>query len=419
MSSGIHDSFPLPQQPGGGPLSGDLAVQGTTDDAALSKLSAINAGYYEDPFLKHFCSRAARRSPLINRGYYARVAGMRKVIDLFLDAVPPGMTPQLVNLGAGLDTTFFYVNSRCGDRPFVFFEVDFPELVARKSMTILRKEACWSVLAPNKDDIPQVGGLIRTDKLRMVGADLRDLQKLEGEVRGADFSPTQPTLFFCECVLVYMKGEQSDQVLRWASSLVHAPSSICIYEQCNPDDAFGRVMVENLQSRGCALLGLKDYPSIASQRRRLRTAGWAFCRICDMNDVYDKMIDQSDVMRIQRLELFDEIEEWRLIQSHYFIAVAVTSPQASQAECTTVNGSGPSAEGEGYADPISSQGHETAAAGRESSRADETEPPEDTAEFLRPLLGVWTPQPNSVNPRLLRYEIPPGIPGVEPKLLQE
>lgn len=37
------------------------------------------------------------------------------------------------------------------------------------------------------------------------------------------------------------------------------------------------------------------------------------------------------VLYLQRLELFDELEEWRLIQAHYSIAVAVKDPVRSGA----------------------------------------------------------------------------------------
>ena len=42
-----------------------------------------------------------------------------------------------------------------------------------------------------------------------------------------------------------------------------------------------------------------------------------------MNQVYYEYLDAKDVSRIQRLELFDELEEWHLIQGHYSIVVAV------------------------------------------------------------------------------------------------
>ena len=93
---------PLTQDP-------DEAVQLTADDALVSKHSAANLGYVSDPFLGAFVRKPARRSPLINRGYYARVAAIQCIIQQFIDTahVDGGGRVQVVSLGAGFDTTFF------------------------------------------------------------------------------------------------------------------------------------------------------------------------------------------------------------------------------------------------------------------------------------------------------------------------
>ncbi|CAG8697200.1 7157_t:CDS:2, partial [Cetraspora pellucida] len=46
----------------------DNAIRGTNDDAVTSKLSAVNAGYIQDEYVKYFLKRPVKRSPLINRG---------------------------------------------------------------------------------------------------------------------------------------------------------------------------------------------------------------------------------------------------------------------------------------------------------------------------------------------------------------
>ena len=51
--------------------------------------------------------------------------------------------------------------------------------------------------------------------------------------------------------------------------------------------------------------------------------GYKMASVLDMNQVYYQYLDSKDVSRIQRLELFDELEEWHLIQGHYCIAVAI------------------------------------------------------------------------------------------------
>merc|ERR1712050_675825 len=124
-----------------------------------------------------------------------------------------------------------------------------------------------------------------------------------------------------------MQALHGDAIIEWAGSAVpDAPSAFVTYEQTNPSDPFGKVMVENMMQRGCPLLSIHDYPSIAAQRDRYQQRGWQHCTFADMNEVYSKHLDQKDVERIQRLELLDEFEEWHLIQGHYFVLVAARTP---------------------------------------------------------------------------------------------
>jgi len=48
----------------------ELAIRATDTDAAVSRLSAVQAGYLDDPFAEHFVDAASstRRLPIINRG---------------------------------------------------------------------------------------------------------------------------------------------------------------------------------------------------------------------------------------------------------------------------------------------------------------------------------------------------------------
>lgn len=50
----------------------DKVVQRTDEDASVSRLSAVEVGYLEDPFAKLFVDSRSRgrRFPIINRGIY-------------------------------------------------------------------------------------------------------------------------------------------------------------------------------------------------------------------------------------------------------------------------------------------------------------------------------------------------------------
>lgn len=90
--------------------SNEESVQLTADDALVSKQSAANLGYFNDRFLSCFVKRPSKRSPLINRGYYARVAAIQTLIVKFLEKCwDLDLVPQVVSLGGGFDTTFFRI----------------------------------------------------------------------------------------------------------------------------------------------------------------------------------------------------------------------------------------------------------------------------------------------------------------------
>lgn len=52
-------------------VSPDATIQGTDTDAAVSRLSAVQLGYLEDPYARFFVTGPpTRRLPIINRGPY-------------------------------------------------------------------------------------------------------------------------------------------------------------------------------------------------------------------------------------------------------------------------------------------------------------------------------------------------------------
>ena len=269
---------------------------------------------------------------------------------------------QVVSLGAGFDTSFFRGRMEGGGgspASSVYFEVDFPEVTARKA-SIFRKhpllqrlvaglavptseavplEQQHSAPAPPSPDgraagaahpdfgvvytpTPTGGCNVSSQVYRMVTADLRDVAAVRSALLAGGFDPALPTLFLSECVLVYLEPEESCALIAWAASA--CPRSVFVtYEQIRPHDAFGQVMMRNLEERGYSLRGLNAFPDIAAQTARYRELGYQAATVADMNDVYYRVLPRGDVNRAERLELFDEVEEWHLMSAHYCIAVAV------------------------------------------------------------------------------------------------
>ena len=55
-----------------------------------------------------------------------------------------------------------------------------------------------------------------------------------------------PTLFLSECVLIYIEPRDSDAIVNWVGANM-AVSLFVVYEQINPTDAFGAMMLRNLK----------------------------------------------------------------------------------------------------------------------------------------------------------------------------
>jgi tRNA wybutosine-synthesizing protein 4 len=309
-------------------LDDDLAVQATADDALVSKHSAAALGYFEDNFLRHFVKKPSRRAPLINRGYFARCAAFDHLISTFARENPHG---QVVSLGCGYDTSFFRMSAKLPET-IKYFEVDFFDVIRRKAFAILKAPDLFELAGFDVEELSsqiknKTGKIaIRGPRLRLCSADLRDIAGLDEALGLCGLDTNFPMMFFSECVLVYIEPESSAKVIAWAADKCkeqNAGGCFVTYEQIRPDDAFGRVMMENLQRRGCELKGIRVHPDLLSEERRFTGLGWVECTALDMNDIYAKVIPEEQRLAAEKLELFDEFEEWYLILAHYCMAMSV------------------------------------------------------------------------------------------------
>jgi len=299
-------------------------VQGTSDDAAVSKLSACQRGYYEDDFIHIFVGKEAKRSPIINRGYYARVAAMDMVIDRFMQGTDG--RGQIVALGAGSDTTFFRL-SKAGTLPDKYVELDLRGVVLKKLSVLLTHDEVREHAAVSREAVLATAqeletAVLQSDKYALACVDLRevdDFQRTLERVEGFDFA--KPTLFISECVLCYVEPEESGRLLRWIRDKFAAPAFV-EYTQILPNDPFGATMLGHFRTRGCPLLSIQAFPDLDAQRKRFADLGWSEAEVYDMNDIYYKCIDKEDLKRAEKLEIFDEFEEWHMMQGHYCIVLA-------------------------------------------------------------------------------------------------
>ena len=140
-----------------------------------------------------------------------------------------------------------------------------------------------------------------------------------------------PTLIISECCLVYLHPAEATAALQFFTSLFqpNTPLSIIIYEPINPFDPFGKVMEQNLASRGITLHGLKEWHSLEKQKERITQF---LCQdgaaadveggagVADINEIWRSWISEEEKERVSKLEMVDEVEEWGLLAAHYCVA---------------------------------------------------------------------------------------------------
>lgn len=249
---------------------------------------------------------------------------MDTVIERFLKATDK--KGQIVVLGAGSDTTFLRLK-QAGNAPHMFVEVDLPGVVSKKLTVIKSDENVCQLLGVTKEQVQQaqssVGEMLLGSEYALARVDLRNLDLLESVLDHLErFDFDRPTLFISECVLCYVAPSHSGKLLKWMTEKFKSVA-FTAYEQILPHDAFGKTMLGHFRTRGCPLLSIDTFPDLDAQRKRFSDLGWSKCQVLDMNDVYYKCIDKGRLKEAEKLEIFDEFEEWHMMQGHYCVALAV------------------------------------------------------------------------------------------------
>jgi len=292
------------------------ALAFTAMHAAQGKAAAVAAGYWTDPFASFFAQAGESPGPLINRGQYVRVAAIRSIVQGFLEATAAAQMPaQIVSLGAGFDALFWQL-SAAGVAPRLYIELDQSSIVRRKRELILSTPALRRAVAPLATSHGGASGYTLAE------VDLNDVNQMAVALEASGWQAAEPTLIIAECLLMYLRPEVSDALVGWFAN--RAPCAALIaYDAIGPDDPFGQMMMDNLKRRGCPLLGLRALPDTAAHEARCMRLGWNRACAMSMLSYHDHVISAAERMRICKIAMLDELEEWRMLLEHYCVVLAV------------------------------------------------------------------------------------------------
>jgi len=263
-------------------------------------------------------------------------------VHKFLEQPPAGDgvnhgKKQIISLGAGSDTRFFRLLSSSSNNniassassspsiqpdSIVYHEFDFPEVTSRKIAAILKHKSLSRFIT----NLSYTSTSLASTNYHIHSIDLRNLHPdpHQSTPLPTTIDTTLPTLFISECCLIYLSPTQADDILKWITTYFPPSTTsvgLVIYEPIGGEDAFGKVMIQNLAARGIVLKTLKKYSTLRRQKERMRVMGFVTGQeACDVEFIHDRWISVGERDRIDRLEMLDEREEWMLLARHYCIA---------------------------------------------------------------------------------------------------
>lgn len=199
--------------------------------------------------------------------------------------------------------------------------MDLPEVVRKKIEIIFKHKALQELIQSIEEKKSASIDEIHSPIYHLFSGDLQNMKDLSEKLVYNGLDTKIPTLFISECVFIYLEPQYSDAIIHWAASNFEK-SFFWLYEQIKPNDPFGSMMLNNLEKRGCPLLSIKKYPDLQSQIQRFQNLGWQFVQAFDMKTIYNTILEKKKVLRVAKLEMLDEFEEWDLIQEHYCIVWA-------------------------------------------------------------------------------------------------
>lgn len=292
-----------------------LTLEETNLEALRAKKSAVALHYYPDAFISYIVPEKPKRDFIMNRGYWSRSMVFRGMIDKF---VREGGR-QVVNLGCGLDTIGFWALGL--SKELRFFESDLVGVVRQKRDLIEKNKELRGKLEELAGKLSFEKGHVASPRYVLFEADLNAPETLPEKLAAAGVDAKQPTLVLAECVLVYLQPQSLPKLRAfWLNFFTEV--AVVDYEMIGDESNFSKIMLKNFANSGIPLLAISQYSSIEKIKNEYLSEGFPRVEALNMREIYYEKLNEEERKRVNKLEWADELEEFDLIQSHYFASVA-------------------------------------------------------------------------------------------------
>lgn len=118
--------------------------------------------------------------PVINRGTWARVHSIRQVIIRFVNK---HSECNIISLGAGFDSTFWWLKALGLESKVCYVEIDYPDVITKKLDLIKAKPLLKDLIA---EGCIESSSQIDSPDYKLFAADVRDKNLIQIGLKGVN-----------------------------------------------------------------------------------------------------------------------------------------------------------------------------------------------------------------------------------------
>lgn len=292
----------------------------TNNYSIVSKYSASKLGYFHDATLERFIKTVmkretdARRAPIVNRGYHARMAAIESTMSRLIMSK---WVRSVIVLGSGYDMLPQRHMDKCH-----WIEIDLPEVIQLKREFIKSTSSAYN----DCERVDRVKGIFffRELGLTLISCDLSNYRDLCIKVDRVLHKVGCPEKICVlnEVCLSYSSEDQARSILRTVTNVdeIHDCCHYIHYVGYEPvkfirNSQFGNIMTSHFDSMGHPL---KHFPTPQQLRSLFRSLKFYELDVSSMFKMYHYHAEIEPLRAaVDGLEPFDEFEEMDLYLGHY------------------------------------------------------------------------------------------------------